>query len=109
MALSVHVCVYCQFVCYRWLCQYVYACTISWFAVMRFVSTCVCVCVCVHARVRVCTVSLSAVYGFCQYVCLCSVSVCAAVCAILQYLCVLSEGRESPDLHLSLEKFAIFL
>ena len=56
------------------------------------------VCVRVRAcvRARVCTVSLSAVYGFCQYVCMCAVSVCAAVGVVRQYLCVMSEGREPP-------------
>ena len=78
MASSVCVCVYCQSVCYRWLCQYV----------------CVCVRVRACVRARVCTVSLSAVYGFCQYVCMCAVSVCAAVGVVRQYLCVMSEGRE---------------
>ena len=65
-----------------------------------------CVRACVHARV--CTVSLSAVYGFCQYVCMCAVSVCAAVGVVRQYLCVISEGREPPDLLPYPEKFAIF-
>ena len=50
---------------------------------MRFVSTCVCVCV------RAC------VHGFSQYVCICAVSVSAAVGVVHQYLCVLLEGAVS--------------
>ena len=84
------------------------ACTVSLSAIDGFVSTCVCVHVRVCVRARVCTVSLSAVYGFCQYMCMCAVSVCAAVGVVRQYLCVMSEGREPPDLLLSPEKFAIF-
>ena len=71
MASLVHVCLYnCQSVCYRWLRQYVCACTVSQFGIDDFVSTCVCVCACVRACVCayacacLCTVSLSVVDGF---------------------------------------------